>query len=88
LKIALAMTLDNLAPGQIPAGFTYLGQFIDHDLTLDNPNLAENVDLNPATLTDAALPASTSTRSTGTALRRRADLVRGRFSKAVGLATS
>jgi hypothetical protein len=88
LKIALAMTLDNLAPGQIPAGFTYLGQFIDHDLTLDNTNLAENVDLNPATLTDAALPASTSTRSTGTALRRRADLVRGRFSKAVGLATS
>ena len=23
------------AAGQIPAGFTYLGQFIDHDLTFD-----------------------------------------------------
>ena len=35
LKIAQAMTADNLSPGQIPAGFTYLGQFIDHDLTFD-----------------------------------------------------
>ena len=32
-KIAQAMTAGNLAPGRISAGFTYLGQFIDHDLT-------------------------------------------------------
>jgi hypothetical protein len=30
-KLALAMTLDNLSDGVMPAGFTYLGQFIDHD---------------------------------------------------------
>jgi hypothetical protein len=29
------MTVDNLSPGQIPAGYTYLGQFLDHDLTFD-----------------------------------------------------
>ena len=29
------MTADNLAPGGIPAGYTYLGQFLDHDLTFD-----------------------------------------------------
>jgi hypothetical protein len=56
LKIAQAMTIDDLAPGQIPAGFTYLGQFIDHDLTADNTNLAENVDVNPAALTDGRSP--------------------------------
>jgi hypothetical protein len=33
IKIAQAMTVDNASPGQIPAGYTYLGQFLDHDLT-------------------------------------------------------
>jgi hypothetical protein len=44
LKLALAMKdtapADNL---KIPAGFTYLGQFIDHDITLDLTNLGEQV---------------------------------------------
>ena len=39
MKIAQAMTVDNLSPGQIPAGFTYLGQFIDHDLTFDKTHV-------------------------------------------------
>ena len=44
---ALAETMrDNRAAGQgnnanIPAGFTYLGQFIDHDITLDLTSLTE-----------------------------------------------
>ena len=34
-KIGEAMTAAAAAGSQIPAGFTYLGQFIDHDLTFD-----------------------------------------------------
>jgi hypothetical protein len=49
-KIAQAMTADNLTPGQLPAGFTYLGQFIDHDLTFDKSALMEGVDISPADL--------------------------------------
>ncbi len=29
-------------PGTIPAGFTYLGQFVDHDITFDPTSLGEN----------------------------------------------
>jgi hypothetical protein len=56
LKIAQAMTPDNLKPGQIPAGFTYLGQFIDHDLTFDKSSLMEGVDIPPATLVESRSP--------------------------------
>jgi hypothetical protein len=56
LKIAQAMTHDNLAPGQIPAGFTYLGQFIDHDLTFDKSSLMEGVDIPPAKLLQVRSP--------------------------------
>ena len=55
-KIADAMTVDNLAPGQIPAGFTYLGQFLDHDLTFDKSALMEGVDISPATLVQSRSP--------------------------------
>ena len=34
-KVALAMTRGNNREGKIPAGYTYLGQFVDHDLTFD-----------------------------------------------------
>src|SRR5918997_2633 len=34
-KVALAMTGGSDVDGGIPAGFTYLGQFVDHDLTFD-----------------------------------------------------
>jgi hypothetical protein len=45
LKLAAAMK--NTAPidnPKIPAGFTYLGQFIDHDITLDLTSLSEQAD--------------------------------------------
>src|SRR3954449_9521673 len=56
LKVAQAMTHDDLSPGQIPAGFTYLGQFIDHDLTFDKSSLMEGVDIPPATLLQSRSP--------------------------------
>jgi Animal haem peroxidase len=34
-RIAAAMTAGGGPASQIPAGFTYLGQFVDHDLTFD-----------------------------------------------------
>jgi Animal haem peroxidase len=55
-KIAQAMTATNLTPGAIPAGFTYLGQFIDHDLTFDKTILMEDVDISPATLESSRSP--------------------------------
>jgi hypothetical protein len=55
-KVATAMTVAPTAPATqpesadppVPAGFTYLGQFVDHDLTLDNTAraLGEHVTVN------------------------------------------
>src|SRR3954469_14220000 len=56
VKIAQAMTVDNASPGQIPAGYTYLGQFLDHDLTFDKSSLMEGVDIPPATLLQSGSP--------------------------------
>jgi hypothetical protein len=45
-KLAVAMTSGGGGnPGPIPAGFTYLGQFVDHDLTFDKTTvmLGQNV---------------------------------------------
>jgi hypothetical protein len=55
-KIAAAMTAASPSPGQIPAGYTYLGQFVDHDLTFDETALMENVDIPPATIESARSP--------------------------------
>jgi hypothetical protein len=55
-KIAEVMTADDLGPGQIPAGFTYLGQFLDHDLTFDKSGLMEGADISPATLLQSRSP--------------------------------
>jgi len=49
-KIATAMTAGGGGTSGMGAGFTYLGQFIDHDLTFDKSGLAEGVDLSPADL--------------------------------------
>ena len=55
-KIAEAMTVDNASPGAVPAGYTYLGQFIDHDLTFDKTALMENADISPADIEQSRSP--------------------------------
>ena len=40
----------------VPAGFTYLGQFIDHDLTLDTSGIGERID-DPLTVENFRTPA-------------------------------
>jgi hypothetical protein len=42
--------------GQIPAGFTYLGQFVDHDLTFDKTTVMLGADVSPAELVQARSP--------------------------------
>ena len=56
--LARAMT-DNKpdADGHIPAGFTYLGQFVDHDLTRDRTDRPFNTPVAPDELTQARSPA-------------------------------
>ncbi|CAG9172635.1 peroxidase family protein [Cupriavidus pampae] len=45
-ELATAMHANQPIDGVIPAGFTYLGQFIDHDMTFDPTSIGENaVDL-------------------------------------------
>lgn len=58
LAKAMAMNLDSLSDGPdaeenlfMPAGYTYFGQFIDHDLTLDTTST-----LNPGDLKNPAKP--------------------------------
>ena len=41
---------------QIPAGFTYLGQFIDHDLTFDKTTVMLGANVSPAQLLQARSP--------------------------------
>ncbi|MDQ3777292.1 MAG: heme peroxidase, partial [Actinomycetota bacterium] len=55
-KLAEAMTAANLTPGTIGAGYTYLGQFIDHDFTFDKTTLMEGADVDPATLQQGRSP--------------------------------
>ena len=55
-KVADAMTADVLSDGQMPAGFTYLGQFIDHDLTFDKTGLMEGVDISPVDIEQSRSP--------------------------------
>jgi Animal haem peroxidase len=57
----LVMTGNAMAAGgggasQIPAGFTYLGQFVDHDLTFDKTNVMLGEDVSPAQLLQARSP--------------------------------
>src|SRR3954466_12732228 len=41
---------------QIPSGFPYLGQFLDHDLTFDKTNVMLGVNVSPALLLQARSP--------------------------------
>jgi hypothetical protein len=55
-KIALAMTTAPAVQSQIPAGFTYLGQFIDHDLTFDKTPVTLGQFVTPAQLVQNRSP--------------------------------
>ena len=55
-KLGVAMTAGGGGASQIPAGFTYLGQFVDHDLTFDRTNVMLGVGVSPAQLLQARSP--------------------------------
>jgi hypothetical protein len=56
-KVANEMAAGGGGAGQIPAGFTYLGQFIDHDLTMDKTKLMLRGQRSPAQLLQGRSPA-------------------------------
>jgi Animal haem peroxidase len=55
-KLATAMTAGGGGPSDIPAGFTYLGQFVDHDLTFDRTTVMLGQDVSPADLLQGRSP--------------------------------
>lgn len=55
-RLATAMTSSNRSAGRIPAGFTYLGQLIDHDLTFDATDVAFGEQLTVDELVQARSP--------------------------------
>jgi len=55
-KLALAMTASGGGNTGIPAGFTYLGQFIDHDLTFDKTSVMLGEAVPPALLRQGRSP--------------------------------
>jgi len=55
-KVGQAMAAGGGGAGQIPAGFTYLGQFVDHDLTFDKTNVMLDENVSPAQLLQARSP--------------------------------
>lgn len=56
-KLARGMTVGGGGTaGNVPAGYTYLGQFIDHDLTLDKTALMTEGEVDPATLLSGRSP--------------------------------
>jgi hypothetical protein len=57
VRTARAMTAGGGGTGRIPAGYTYLGQFIDHDLTFDRTQVMLGSDIAPADLLQGRSPA-------------------------------
>jgi Animal haem peroxidase len=55
-KVGDAMVGPGGRESRIPAGFTYLGQFVDHDLTFDKTNVMLGQDVPPADLLQARSP--------------------------------
>ena len=55
-KLAMAMTQGGGGFGQVPAGFTYLGQFVDHDLTFDKTAVAFGSNVSAADLLQGRSP--------------------------------
>ncbi|MDF1606311.1 heme peroxidase family protein [Nocardioides sp. YIM 152315] len=56
LALAKAMTKGGGGRGDVPAGYTYLGQFIDHDLTMDATDVSLGEDITPAELLQGRSP--------------------------------
>ena len=55
-KLGNAIAAGGGGASQIPAGFTYLGQFIDHDLTFDVTNVTFGEHVSPSELLQARSP--------------------------------
>ena len=55
-KVGRAMTDAPVRDGEIPAGYTYLGQFTDHDLTFDATTVAFGDSVNAADLLQGRSP--------------------------------
>jgi Animal haem peroxidase len=55
-KLAEAMTRGGGGGGPVPAGYTYLGQFVDHDLTFDKTTVALGENIPPSELVQARSP--------------------------------
>jgi hypothetical protein len=55
-RIGNAMAAGGGGISQIPAGFTYLGQFVDHDLTFDKTSVMLGANVSPAQLLQARSP--------------------------------
>jgi hypothetical protein len=56
-KLANAMVVPDPEPeGTVPAGYTYLGQFIDHDLTMDVTDVRLGEEVSPADLLQGRSP--------------------------------
>jgi hypothetical protein len=56
-RLGNAMAHTGGGASQIPSGFTYLGQFLDHDLTFDKTSVMLGAAVSPATLLQARSPA-------------------------------
>ena len=55
-KLARAMVEEGGGTGNIPAGYTYLGQFIDHDLTMDRTTVMLGEDVRPVDMLQGRSP--------------------------------
>jgi hypothetical protein len=55
-RLAIAMVQGGGGQGDVPAGYTYLGQFVDHDLTFDRTEVALGEDVTPAELVQGRSP--------------------------------
>ena len=55
-KIGVAMTEGGGGQSQVPAGYTYLGQFVDHDLTFDKTTVMLGEHVSPVQLLQGRSP--------------------------------
>jgi hypothetical protein len=55
-RLANVMVSGGGGPSGVPAGFTYLGQFVDHDLTFDTTAVTLGANVTPAELVQARSP--------------------------------